>query len=302
MKKLILLLAALAACFLPREAQACACGCGIFDVGTSSMFPSGKGGEEWLEYDYMNQNRNWNGTSRAPAADNDDRDIRSSFYTAGLQYMFNRDWGIRITQPWWERSFTTDAGTASFQHGAFGDARILGLYTGFSHDLSSGLLFGAKLPNGDWTYPGFDRDVEIGTGSTDALFGGYTMDRFAQNPQFAWYAQALFDIPALTRGGYRPGDELDAAAGVYYEGWQPQHGVKFVPVFQAIAVDRLHDTGVAADPENSGYQKLLLSPGIEMNYKKTMLYADVALPVYQHTRGNQLVAPALFKVMAAYRF
>jgi hypothetical protein len=35
---------------------------------------------------------------------------------------------------------------------------------------------------------------------------------------------------------------------------------------------------------------------------KTMLYADAEVPVYEDVRGNQLVAPALFKVVAAYRF
>jgi hypothetical protein len=302
MKKLILALAALAAGLLPHLALACACGCGVFDVGTADMFPEGKGGQAWLEYDYMNQNHNWSGTSGSHAVNNDDRDIKSSFYTAGIQYMFNRDWGIRVMQPYWARSFTTDAGADGFTHQAFGDARILGIYTGFSHDLSSGLLFGAKLPNGDWTYKNFDRDTEIGTGSTDALFGGYTMDRFSFNPQWTWYAQAMFDIPALTRAGYRPGSELDAAAGVYYEGWKPKDGFKFVPVFQAIAADRLHDSGPASDPQNSGYQRLLLSPGLEVNFKKTMLYADVEIPVYDNVRGNQLVAPALYKVMVSYKF
>jgi hypothetical protein len=302
MKKHIFMLAVVAACLFPRLALACACGCGVFDVGTASMFPEGKGGQAWLEYDYMNQNHNWNGTSGAPGASNNDRDIRSSFYTAGMQYMFNRDWGIRITQPWWERSFTTNAGADTFRHGAVGDARIMGIYSGFSQDMSSGLLFGAKLPNGDWTYPNFDRDTSIGTGSTDALLGGYTMDRLTRDGKWSWYAQALFDVPALTRGGYRPGSELDAAAGIYYEGWKPENGVKFVPVFQAVASDRLHDSGVAADPPNSGYQRLILLPGLEVNYKKTMLYADIGVPVYQNTHGNQLVAPALFKVMASYRF
>ena len=30
---------------------ACACGCGVFDVGTASMLPQGPGGMAWLEYD-----------------------------------------------------------------------------------------------------------------------------------------------------------------------------------------------------------------------------------------------------------
>ena len=62
--------AALALAMIPNAAWACACGCGVFDVGTSSMFPSGAGGMAFVEYDYMNQNRNWSGSSSAPAANN----------------------------------------------------------------------------------------------------------------------------------------------------------------------------------------------------------------------------------------
>ncbi len=39
--------------------------------------------------------------------------------------------------------------------------------------MSSGLSLGVKLPTGDWTYPNFDRDTSIGTGTTDLLLGGY---------------------------------------------------------------------------------------------------------------------------------
>ena len=32
---------------IPRLALACACGCGVFDVQTSSMMPTGTGGNAW---------------------------------------------------------------------------------------------------------------------------------------------------------------------------------------------------------------------------------------------------------------
>ena len=35
----------------PSVGWACACGCGVFDVGTSSMFPEGPGGMAFVEYD-----------------------------------------------------------------------------------------------------------------------------------------------------------------------------------------------------------------------------------------------------------
>ena len=84
----------LAGIIAPGVVHACACGCSVFDVGTSSMFPNGQGGMAFLQYDYQDQNRNWSGSSQAPAANNDDQEIRSDFVTVGLQYMFNSSWGV----------------------------------------------------------------------------------------------------------------------------------------------------------------------------------------------------------------
>src|SRR5579871_2642622 len=78
----------------PAAAWACACGCAVFDVGTSSLLPSGPGATAFLEYDYLDQNQDWSGTSRAPASADDDKEIRSNFFLAGGQYMFNSDWGV----------------------------------------------------------------------------------------------------------------------------------------------------------------------------------------------------------------
>jgi len=96
----------------PGNVLGCACGCGVFDVGTSSMFPGGPGGMAFLEYDYQDQNRNWSGTSQAPAANNDDKEIQTHFVTFGLQYMFNWNWGIQAQMPFDFRYFKTkdDAG------------------------------------------------------------------------------------------------------------------------------------------------------------------------------------------------
>ena len=61
----ILLLSSL----IPAQALACACGCAVFDVGSSALLPKegDHGGIVYLEWDYSNQNTNWSGTSKAPA-------------------------------------------------------------------------------------------------------------------------------------------------------------------------------------------------------------------------------------------
>jgi len=291
----------LAGILVPGVVHACACGCGVFDVGTSSMFPNGQGGMAFLQYDYQDQNRNWSGSSPAPAANNDDKEIRTDFVTAGLQYMYNSSWGMQAQVPFAYRYFKTAAGTTSW--GSLGDIRVEGIYTGFMADLSAGVTFGVKLPTGNDNYnPDFvDRDTQIGSGSTDILLGGFYRDNLDRNQKWDWFAQLQLDVPVLIQAQYRPGGELDAAAGIDYKGWSVGR-VKISPVAQVIFSERTGDSGAAADSDNSGYQRILLSPGVEFHLHPVKLYADVELPVYQNVTGNQVVAPVLFKVSLSFMF
>lgn len=299
----------LAAALAPASAMACACGCGVFDVGTSSMFPTGSGGTAFLSYAYQDQNQNWSGTSSANAGNNGDKEIETHFAMLGLQYLFNRSWGAQIELPVWHRAFTTDlnfgAGTpnlATKNWTGLGDIRIKGIYTGFSEDLSSGVTFGLKLPSGSDTFDPdvVDRDTQIGTGSTDLLLGAFHRARFG-NSSWNWFGQAELDLPVLKQGGYRPGLETDVAGGIYYDGFSVGR-VGISPVGQVIGSWRGRDNGPDANPEDSGYQRVLLAPGVEVHWHPVKFYADVEVPVYQHLNGNQLVAPVLFKLSLSYMF
>lgn len=298
-------------CLAPADSWACACGCGVFDVGTSSMFPTGSGGTVFLEYDYQDQTINWSGNSRAPAADNGDKDIRTNFFTAGAQYMFNRSWGVQVEVPYWDRKFTTDQNfptpppdLVTAQWSDLGDIRIEGIYTGFSEDLSTGLIFGVRLPTGNFQYDEVvvDRDSQIGSGSTDLLLGGFHRDSLTSDNLWSWYVQALLDQPVLTNEHYRPGSELDTAGGVTYNGWMLGN-VMVTPVVQVIFSVRTRDSGSAsASPLASGYQRVLFSPGVEFAMGQVSTYVDIELPVYQNFAGDQLTAPWLLKFIAAYHF
>jgi hypothetical protein len=288
-----------------NQAQACACGCGVFAVGTSSLLPQGPGGTAFFEYDYMNQTQNWSGTSSAPATDNSDKNIRSDFYTAGLQYMFNRDWGMSVAVPYTDRLFATtldDGSVGEFDHSALGDVRLMGMYTGFSDDMSTGLLFGLKLATGDYTYPGFDRDTSIGTGTTNAILGAFHEMNLNAGNTWSGFVQGQWERAFNTRDGYRPGNELDAAVGVYYSGWQFGRDTTFAPVLQLLVSDRWRDSGIQADPTGSGYQRVLAAPGLEYDHGSLKLYADVEFPLYQNVNGNQLTAPRLYKFIFSYGF
>jgi len=306
---LLRLVTTLAVILLPAHAHACACGCSVFDVGTSSMLPSDAGGMAYLNYDYQNQNKNWNGNSSAPAADNGDKRIETHFVTLGLQYLFNRNWGVQVELPVWNRTFETDlnyggspANVVSRNWTGLGDIRLKGIYTGLSDDLSTGLTFGLKLPTGSISHEPdvIDRDTQLGTGSTDLLLGAFHRARFGDS-HWNWFAQAELELPMLAQGEYRPGFEANVATGIYYDGLS-LGGVKISPVAQVIGSWRDSDHGADAAPADSGYARVLLAPGLEFHLHPVKVYADVELPVFQHVNGNQLVAPVLFKLSVSYMF
>jgi hypothetical protein len=298
---------ALAALTTGRSAFGCACGCDVFEVGTSSMFPNHTGAMVFVDYDFQDQNQNWNGTSTAPRSDNSDREIKTSFTDVGLQYLFNSSWGIQVEVPYDFRSFTTkkDSGkVVTVNWNQFGDVRIEGLYTGFSPDLSAGVNLGVKLPTGDFKFdPNIvDRDTQLGTGSTDILMGGFYRHHINLRAKLFWFAQTELDLPVLTQEHYRPGLELDSAVGTYYGGWHIGR-VGISPVAQVIVSERTSDGGGAsAHPVASGFQRVLLSPGIEVDVHKLKFYADVEVPVYQNFTGNQVAAPLAVKATVGYQF
>lgn len=306
--KKVLLAAISFVTFSPVPAFACACGCGVFDVGTGSMMPTAEGGSAWLEYDFSTQNRNWSGTSSAPRANNSDKMIHTDFITAGGQYMFSRSWGAQIQVPYWNRDFKTETddpnpGDApTFNTSGLGDVRLKAIYTGLSEDMSNGLTFGLKLPTGDWRTANFDRDTQIGTGSTDLLLGAYHHGALAEGADFNWFLHGEWDQPVAIQDHYRPGDELNVGTGVYYEGFDFGKSGKIAPLLQLIGSVRMKDRGANANTDDTGYSRLLISPGVEYDVRDIRLYGDVEVPVYQNVNGNQLTAPVMFKFIVGYSF
>jgi hypothetical protein len=291
---------------LPSTSHACACGCGVFDVGTAAMFPQHSGVMGYLEYDYMDQDRNWSGSSRAPADNNEDKRILTRFMNAGLQYQFDRNWGVSVEVPYWHRYFqTVDEATGDivdFTHGAVGDVRIKGRYTGFSPDMSTGITFGVKLPTGDTGYAGFDPDTSIGSGSTDLLLGAYHMGNLTSDAQWRYFVQAQAQQVLGHKSNYRPGSEVVAAAGAYYEGWQLSANLKIAPVLQLSATYRAHDGGPDGHPADTGYTRLMLAPGMQVDVARVSVFVDVGLPVHTNVSGNQLVSSQFWRMNLSYHF
>ena len=300
------LAAFLALLILPQTALACACGCSVFSVGAGSILPTDHGGDAWVEYDHMNQNKNWSGDKAAPATDNSDKQIKTDFFTLGAQYMFSCGWGVMVEAPVWYRDFRTDDGSGTidgFHSQSLGDIRLTAVYTGFSKAMTTGVTLGVKLPTGDYHANGFDRDTQIGSGSTDIVLGAYHVGSLNRAETLTYFAKGQWEIPVVTVGGYRPGQTLDVATGVVYKAASFDNDkASLSPVLQLVGSVRAADAGDAANPEDSGYSRLMISPGVELRDGRWRLYGDVKFPVYQHVRGNQLTAPELFTVVVSRSF
>jgi hypothetical protein len=321
-------------------ALACACGCSVFDVG-GGLLPqeNDHGGRVFLEYWGSNQNTNWVGNSKADSTVNTDKKVVTTWVNVGFEYMFNRDWGVMARLPTVNRAFTTETDIAfpgalgTFNTKDIGDLEVMGIYTGFFKDMSTGVMLGLKFPTGTYTAPGLDRDTQIGSGSTDLLLGGFHRGMLTGDNAWQYFAQAMWRQPFLYsdaadpqgffdgNGGlvqsYHPGYQVDGAVGILYNNWYNVLGFdKITPLAQTIISHRAVDTGTAADTLNSGFDRVMLSPGLELtkvvdeaNNRVMKLYADVEFPVYYRTNaGNnagtegQLISPYLLKVVLSYNF
>ena len=79
--------------------------------------------------------------------------------------------------------------------------------------------------------------------------------------------------------------------------------VRISPLAQVIFSERTSDSGAnSASPVASGYQRVMLSPGVEFHIHPVKIYADAEFPVYQNFTGNQLAASVLFKLSLSVMF
>ena len=299
------------------NALACAaCGCTLSkDWGTQGVSTT-PGFTADLSYDYVNQNQQRYGTGSASsdqinalsAAGQEIEDYTTTrTATASLNYTGDT-WGVSAQLPLVNRTHGTfgDTGAypgttdyASSSDSGIGDIRVIGRYTGFSADKSAGIIAGIKLPTGstnatfdDGVTP-LDRSLQIGTGSTDVILGGYLTGAIEQ---YGWFAQATVQHAVATKaiGGedYSPGDAISLDTGIRYA----KFGAEFTPMLQLNYIHRQPDTGAGAAPPDaltgdsgSGGTLVYLGPGALFRVGGgTSIYGFVQLPVYQDVNSLQL--------------
>ncbi|MGC2166573.1 MAG: hypothetical protein WA632_11225 [Gallionella sp.] len=295
-----------------NDAQACAaCGCTLSkDWGTQGISTT-PGFTADLSFDYINQNQQRLGTGKASQdqvnnlwqGGQEIEDYTTTRTTTGSLNYTADTWGLSAQIPFIQRTHGTfgDNGLSSSlspdyisyatsSDNGVGDIRVIGRYTGFSADKTSGLIAGLKLPTGstnanfsDGATP-LDRSLQIGTGSTDVIVGGFVSGSIEE---YGWFAQGTVQHAIATKsiGGedYRPGDAYSLNTGIR----RAKFGAKFTPMLQVNFIHRKPDdvAGSALDGGTLAY----LAPGASMRVGGgTSVYGFAQLPIYQNVKGLQL--------------
>jgi len=315
------------------DAVACAsCGCTLSQDWENLQFAYTPGIRLDLRWDFLDQDqlRSGIGTISPVAAskivnNGSPQEVEqytiNNYFTMGIDYSTSPDWGINIQIPYIDRNHNT-LGTASngitpgpgggqyeSHTDSIGDIRVVGRYQGFIPGCSTlGVLFGIKLPTGNYTETGtstdptapgpvpIDRGLQPGTGTADVIVGAYYTNSLSFN--VGYFAQALFQAALYSKEQYRPGDSVNLNVGLRYLGFSG-----FFPQlqFNFRAVNR--DSGANADIYSTGGVLLYLSPGIDVPINNRFsAYGFVQVPVYQNLNGVQLAPHYTTSVGVRYVF
>ena len=128
-----------------------------------------------------------------------------------------------------------------------------------------------------------ERMLQPGTGSTDAVVGGYySAPGFGEDS--SWFAQILYQQPVSIKDEYKPGSQLQLNVGYrlpFAGDWQA--------LLQLNGMIKGKDSGANAEPDVSGSRTLFVSPGLAYSITHDVqLYSFVQLPLYRYYNGVQL--------------
>src|SRR5208283_3130831 len=316
------------------DARACAsCGCTLNSDWENEQLSCTPGLKMDFRWDYLDQDQLRSGTktinpvtaSQLPnpqtgGTEEVEKYTVNNYYTLGIDYSTGNDWGVNIQVPWINRNHST-LGTASDGYtpgpgggqynshtSSIGDIKVLGRYQGLTQRHNMGILFGLKLPTGNYTdtatstdptAPGsvpIDRGLQPGTGTTDAIVGVYYTDGLIQDLDY--FAQALYQKALDSRDQYKPGEAVNLTLGVRYTGFY-----NVSPLLQLNYRYIVHDEGDNADQVNTGGTLLYISPGITVSVTQQIaVYGFVQVPLYQDLTGVQLAPRYTASLGVRYSF
>jgi hypothetical protein len=301
----IALVAALFVVLSSSSLLACAsCGCLLgpgYTPGWESQGLAATDGFRFdLRYDLLDQGqiRSGSGAPRAWPIAPHEQELYTRTQSLNLTYDWSKSvWGLNVQLPFIERTHATngvnydgtDAGTSKAD--GFGDAKVIGRFMGLLKKRSLGLQLGFKLPNGNFrqSFSGgpiagqpLDRGVQLGTGTTDLIFGFFHFANIAKD--WNYFSQAVADMPLASRAGYDPGNSLATSVAVRYH-----HFPKVVPQLQLSARFLSKDHGINASSADTGGTTVYIGPGVTFQVAKNVYsYVYFQLPIYQYLNGYQL--------------
>jgi len=313
-----------------NDAQACAsCGCSLSTDWGSQGVSTATGFSTDLSYNYIDQNTPIYGNTKNPSSSlintlyangqEIETDTKTQTITAAINYN-GENWGVSVQIPYLNRTHATNGnldpaadtpltapqgtngGTSSGN--GIGDIRIIGRYSAFSADRTTGLIAGIKLPTGSThqTFNGgplagnsLDAGLQIGTGSTDIIYGAYTSGLI---DQYGWFVQgtiqhAISSLITMADGStFRPGDTFSLNTGIRYAGF----GAMISPMLQLNLLHRNSDVGTNVMPDAltgapiSSGSLAYLAPGVSVRIGGgNSVYGFVQLPVFENVGSMQLV-------------
>lgn len=293
-----------------------ACGCSLNSDWASQGYTAMAGFRVDLRQDYFNQDQLRAGT-KAPARSSfafpNDQEVQQETLnrntTLTLDYFSGKAWGLNLIVPYFNRFHTTiapgDTEVSTSRRQGLGDIRVTARYQGLAEDQSFGVQAGFKLPTGsrDQAFSGgpqtgspLDRGLQMGTGTTDFLFGVYKNGSLGGD--WGYFSQAMGQVALNSRDGFRPGNAVNANLGVRYTG-----NPVVAPHLQLNVRMEARETGENADNANSGATLTYLSPGLTIQAgPKAQFYAFVQVPVLQRVNGLQVEPRSIFSAGVHYTF
>jgi hypothetical protein len=292
--------------------------CTVNSNWTSESATTESGSVFDLRYEYINQNQpRASGENVAVGQiphDHDEVSTVNRNLLATYSHTFGSGFGVSVIAPIVERYHlhiqNNDDGSQtpeSWKFRELGDVRVVGRYQlPFIGDptqpSTAGITFGAKLPTGRTNVANAngelaERTLQPGSGTTDAIIGAYYHQKLPQWNS-TWFTQFQYQHALNSHNDFKPGSQFGVDAGFRY-------GVtdKLGALVQVNALVKQRDSGLQAEPDDSGGRYVSISPGLSYAVTETLqIYGFFQKPVYQHVNGVQLTADKAFVVGLSTRF
>lgn len=263
-----------------------------------------------FRYEYIDQDSLLTGKVSADAEDEDhqEQNTLNQNLQVTFDYAFDDTFGISVGLPFvarehthWHRDTadTTEPEKEVWNFSEIGDVRVVGrmqLSSSASLHDAYGITAGLKLPTGDYKVTNHEgelaeRSLQPGTGTTDAIVGGYYLHKM-QGINAQWFSQISLMSALDKRDDFQSGNQM-----TFDMGYRQSLSSQLNAMLQFNYSHKRRDSGIQAEPENSGGESSFMSPGVSYSWSKTtQLYSFVHHRLSQRVNGEQLSAKNSFVV------